>query len=313
MFELTTLDQSHFDQLPEQTNCKFELLTSDSGLSAMSGYAHFSSRCEWTNKEGGGFWCGVVLQGAVAIEVGDSEASYLKENECFLWAENEHVPMRHIIPQAQKLSTVFVRVPDELAQNCDFPAHLLTPPQPPISRSKGILNFYKSLSCESVLTTAHEITTCDYDGPFRAFYLHAKYLEFLVELRKQLVGETHNTSSLENRRISYAERLLRARNILIEEIQSPPTLDELAERVAMCKSALTAGFRNSFGQSVTEFIQERRLIFAFNQLQENRMNVSQAAYSVGYSRAYFSTLFRKRFGVSPSDIFNHTMMEEPLN
>lgn len=309
LFELTTLDRSDFYQLPPESECRYEVLTSSNGLSAMCGSAHFPSQCEWINEEGGGFWCGVILEGAVAIEIGDSEANYLKENECFIWAEENSLPMKHIIPEAQRLSTIFIRVPHELAENCDFPEHLYRPTNTDVKNSHGILNFYKSVTSGKVLSTANEITTCDYEGPFRAFYLHAKYLEFLVELRKQLVGENTGEQSIENRRISYAERLLKARNILIDEIQTPPTLEELADRVAMCKSALTAGFRNSFGLSVTEFSQERRLTFAYNQLKNNRMNVSQAAYSVGYSRAYFSTLFRQRYGVSPSDVFKTPVLE----
>lgn len=309
MLELTTLDKSHFAQLPKQAECKYEVLNSSIGLTAMCGYASFPSRCEWTHDEGGGLLCGLILQGTIAMEVGDCETSYLKENESFFWAERKSVRMRHIIPSAQTLSTIFVNIPEKLAHNYDFPKHLFETSKPPKEHHNGIANFYKSPLSEKALSTAQEIATCNYDGPFRAFFLQAKYLELLVEFRKQFADNDNAVPSITDKRILFAERLLKARAILIDEFQSPPSLGDLAERVAMCKSALTAGFRNSFDQSVTEFIQERRLIYALNQLKHNRMTVSQAAYSVGYSRAYFSTLFRRRFGISPRDMFKHSVGE----
>jgi len=32
------------------------------------------------------------------------------------------------------------------------------------------------------------------------------------------------------------------------------------------------------------------------------MSVSEAAYHVGYGAAHFATIFRKRFGISPSSL-----------
>ncbi len=129
-------------------------------------------------------------------EIGDNEANYLKENECFIWAENTSLPMRHIIPEAQKLRTIFVKVPNELAENCDFPKHLFTPQNSCSNTAKGILNFYKSPTSERVLSTAKEITTCNYDGPFRAFLL---VLLLLLRLIRLLLIANHPSFSPRNK------------------------------------------------------------------------------------------------------------------
>jgi AraC family transcriptional activator of pyochelin receptor len=86
------------------------------------------------------------------------------------------------------------------------------------------------------------------------------------------------------------------------EFRTPPSLDVLARRVGICTTALTSGFRQIYGMSVTEFIQDLRLGEAFRSLSDGDMTVSQAAYSVGMSPAYFSTLFRRRYGLSPSNL-----------
>lgn len=60
-------------------------------------------------------------------------------------------------------------------------------------------------------------------------------------------------------------------------------------------------FRAIFGASVYAFVKEARLDHAKKLLESGDFSVSQAAYSCGYHPAHFSTEFRKRFGVSPSD------------
>ncbi|MCR5179883.1 MAG: helix-turn-helix transcriptional regulator, partial [Bacteroidaceae bacterium] len=45
-----------------------------------------------------------------------------------------------------------------------------------------------------------------------------------------------------------------------------------------------------------------RLEQAARLLRERKLNITQVAYSVGFSNlGYFSTVFRKHFGVSPRD------------
>ena len=51
-----------------------------------------------------------------------------------------------------------------------------------------------------------------------------------------------------------------------------------------------------------EFIRNIRLEQAARLLKEQKINVTQVAYTVGFSNlAHFSTIFRKHFGVSPSE------------
>ena len=53
---------------------------------------------------------------------------------------------------------------------------------------------------------------------------------------------------------------------------------------------------------VVEFIRNIRLEQAARLLKEQKINVTQVAYTVGFSNlAHFSTIFRKYFGVAPSE------------
>lgn len=65
---------------------------------------------------------------------------------------------------------------------------------------------------------------------------------------------------------------------------------------------LSAGFRQVYGASVFGFLQEYRLEQAYKLISTGEMSVSEAAFHVGYGAAHFATIFRKRFGVSPSSL-----------
>jgi AraC-like DNA-binding protein len=56
------------------------------------------------------------------------------------------------------------------------------------------------------------------------------------------------------------------------------------------------------GISTGEFIRNLRLEQAARLIRENKINVTQVAYSVGFNnQTHFSTVFKKHFGLSPSE------------
>lgn len=56
------------------------------------------------------------------------------------------------------------------------------------------------------------------------------------------------------------------------------------------------------GISTSDFIRNIRLEQAARLLKEQKINVTQVAYTVGFSNlAHFSTVFRKHFGMTPSE------------
>lgn len=97
------------------------------------------------------------------------------------------------------------------------------------------------------------------------------------------------------------ERLVYAREVLLNRLETPPTLLELSRIIQMNDCKLKRLFKVYFGKTVYEFVREQRLEKAFSLLQEGNYNVSQATYAVGYTNiSHFSEAFKKRFGVSPS-------------
>jgi AraC-like DNA-binding protein len=76
----------------------------------------------------------------------------------------------------------------------------------------------------------------------------------------------------------------------------------LTREVGISRAQLHRKMKELTGLPVSEFIRNIRLEQAVRLLKEQKINVTQVAYSVGFSNvAHFSTVFRKQFGVSPSE------------
>ena len=99
------------------------------------------------------------------------------------------------------------------------------------------------------------------------------------------------------------ERLLFARDYLIQHLHLPPSLPELARIAGLNEFKLKNGFKELFGQPVFAYLAEYRLQEAQAQLLEGRKTASELAFELGYSSLqHFSTAFKKKFGVSPREL-----------
>ncbi len=79
-------------------------------------------------------------------------------------------------------------------------------------------------------------------------------------------------------------------------------VDMLTQEVGISRAQLHRKMKELTGISTSEFIRNIRLEQAARLLKEQKINVTQVAYTVGFSNlAHFSTIFRKHFGVSPSE------------
>ena len=79
-------------------------------------------------------------------------------------------------------------------------------------------------------------------------------------------------------------------------------VDMLTQEVGISRAQLHRKMKEMTGISTSEFIRNIRLEQAARLLREQKINVTQVAYTVGFSNlAHFSTIFRKHFGISPSE------------
>jgi AraC family transcriptional activator of pyochelin receptor len=147
---------------------------------------------------------------------------------------------------------------------------------------------------------ASQIATCPLRGVMRQMYLAGKGFE-LVASALNPVFQRPETDTLQLS-ASDMKRVHAAYDRLVNTLDQPLSLAELGREVGLSTSKLTLGFRKAFGATVFGILQECRLRQAHRLLTSGQMTVSEAAYRVGYSPAHFATIFRQRFGVSPSKL-----------
>lgn len=105
------------------------------------------------------------------------------------------------------------------------------------------------------------------------------------------------------------EKFLNKLMSLIEEKMEDPDFNvgSLVEDIGMSQTVLYKKIKALTELSITDFIKSQRLKRAAQLLSENKMNIAEVAYSVGFNdRKYFSKEFRKQFGVAPSDYHQKT-------
>lgn len=143
--------------------------------------------------------------------------------------------------------------------------------------------------------------------PFNLSVLHAKIHNLLKakergihDFKKQLVFEAKelNYTSLD-------EDFLQKTIDLIHTHLSDPDLDQqtFLDALGLSKSTFYRKIKSLTGLSISTFIRNIRLKAACRLMEEKKnMRISEVAYAVGFNDPkYFSSCFKKEFGVQPSE------------
>lgn len=145
----------------------------------------------------------------------------------------------------------------------------------------------------------------DYIGkPFDKGVLYQKITNLLNS--RALLSERFNSGEkLEVKQLPNSERLLidKINAFILQEMKNE-NLDvpALCEHLKIGKTTLTEKLKNLLNTTPAEYIKKTKLQEAYRLLTVEGLNVSEAAYATGFSPGYFSTCFKKEFGVSPGKV-----------
>lgn len=148
-----------------------------------------------------------------------------------------------------------------------------------------------------------QMLACPYSGAMRRLYQEAKALEVLALGIGAPEGGGETFAEGRGRlRADDEERVRRAAALLVESMDDPPSLVELARRVALNDHKLKVGFKQVFGTTAFGYLKERRLERARELLTTGEMNVGEVSARVGYAnQSRFAAAFRLRFGTNPKE------------
>ena len=146
----------------------------------------------------------------------------------------------------------------------------------------------------------HQIFNCPYHGLTRRLYLESRALELIAYKLEQLVSAESRINKKFVLRPNEIERVHHAEELLIRDLENPPKLLELARAVGLSHTKLNFCFREMYGTTLFDYLHSMRLNKAKLLLDEGKTNVTEAAFSVGYSSpSHFIKAFKQHFGIPP--------------
>jgi AraC-like DNA-binding protein len=165
-------------------------------------------------------------------------------------------------------------------------------------------------------TAVQQVLHCPFQGITKRMYLESKVWELMALLIEHESGHPADPSTSQQpanqQRTDWlkpddVDRIHCAREILVQRIDNPPSLIELARQVGLNDCTLKRGFRQVFGTTAFGFLHDYRLEQARRLLEERCMNVSEVARAIGFvNRSYFAAAFRKKFGVTPREYLSRS-------
>jgi AraC family transcriptional regulator, transcriptional activator of the genes for pyochelin and ferripyochelin receptors len=151
----------------------------------------------------------------------------------------------------------------------------------------------------SIQLALQQMLECPFQGVIKQMYLESKSVEVLALWLDQARSSNPSTQP----HTIEIERIYQAKEILLRQIDNPPSLLTLARQVGLNDCTLKRGFKQVFGTTVFGYLHQYRMEQARSLLRDRHLNVTEVAQKVGYKNlSAFSTAFRKQFGVSPKQM-----------
>lgn len=144
--------------------------------------------------------------------------------------------------------------------------------------------------------------------PFNMEELHVlvdNLIDNVRRLRGKFTGAQRQEERMENVEVkgnddALMDRIMRHIN---ENLSNPDfNVERLTEEVGISRAQLHRKMKEITGISAGEFIRNLRLEQAARLISEGKINVTQVAFSVGFTnQTHFSTAFKKHYGMTPTE------------
>ena len=137
-----------------------------------------------------------------------------------------------------------------------------------------------------------------YEGQLKMMFYKSHITALLSHYFGQLATQSSHTI---NRAL--LDKINKAQELLLSDLEHPPSLTELAQKIGINTNKLKTAFKAQFGVPVFKYLQNERLKKAYHLIKHQDMSIQEAAWAVGYdSLGSFSNAFEKKFGYRPSQV-----------
>jgi AraC family transcriptional regulator len=179
--------------------------------------------------------------------------------------------------------------------------------------SEDILSFKHRSSFSKILplcgrtrTVLEALMNHNYSGSLENIYINAQVQMLLLYSLECMLGDGKEVETFHCKFLtkeSDREKIMKAREILLQHIGEPITIKELSRKVAINECYLKKGFKELYGTTIFDFYQSQRMEHARYLLYEKGLSVTEVSMMLGYSSiSHFSTAFKKQTGLKPCEL-----------
>lgn len=168
---------------------------------------------------------------------------------------------------------------------------------------KGLLQNKRPLLFEQIVYTSlqkivDEILSEPGNETFKLFFLRVKAEELICRLLMEL--ENRDEKQLHALNTHDIQAIYRVKQQILEHLETPPVINELALVAHMSPTKLKRLFRQIFGDSIFSYYQGFRMQEAALLLRVEKLSVSAVGYRMGFTNlGHFSRIFKAHIGLNP--------------
>ncbi|MEP7267626.1 MAG: AraC family transcriptional regulator [Saprospiraceae bacterium] len=100
--------------------------------------------------------------------------------------------------------------------------------------------------------------------------------------------------------VNTLKKIKQAKEILLHNLNHPPTIADLARQVNIVEYQLKSGFKELYGNTIASYVLVKKMEKARKLFDNQNLQVNEVAYDLGYANpSHFIAAFKKQFGVTP--------------
>ena len=151
----------------------------------------------------------------------------------------------------------------------------------------------------TVAIVLQQIINSNINSSIRELYVKGKVYELLsLHFQKDETAEGEYCPFLVDEQ--NVLKIRKAKEIIIQRMAEPPSLQELANEIGLNIKKLKEGFKQIYGDTVYSFLFDYKMEHSRRLLETNQYNVNEVGLQVGYSTSsHFIAAFKKKFGTTP--------------
>ena len=241
------------------------------------------------------FYWAVDADVKVAFKMPHCALEISKEETAMVFFKDDEMPLLFDIPQKGRVIALFISVAYFHSIFAGDKSTFFNFDN--LQDSKPILS--TTLTKPAIKMILHQLMEWQVDEHLRALYVKGKVYEILsLYFTKGLEKSEETCPFVANEQTLSA--IKKAKDIIIAQMASPPSLATLAKTTGLNLQKLKVGFKNYYGMPIYAFLLQYKMDLAKKMLSDKNYNIAEVSAQLGYSKSsHFIEAFKKKFGVTP--------------